>query len=271
MNRRLETLPGFNAVVAGGTATLELPANDTYMGLKIQYDRGGAPATQAQFGTDLTELRFRVNGKVQRRLSAAEILNLNTHKGKAFTAGILPIFFAEPHRRTVEGEDILGWGMADVQSFQLEIDIAAGATTPVLRAHAVKLPVRQPMGAIVKWRKFTTPVTAAGLVSVSTLPKSDAYYALHALTADITRVRILRDNVAEFEGPRALLHDLLADYGLVPITGWTHVAFDHTRRVHDALPMRHADGRPVQDYRAEFDMSVATTHTLITEVLGPRD
>lgn len=272
MNRTIETLPGFNAVAAGQTATLDLPANRTYMGLKIQHTASGAAAAQATMEANLTEFRLKVNGKVQRRFSAAELFMLNGHKGKTVTAGLLPIFFAEPQRRTVQGEDVLGWGMADVQSFQLEIDIDAAAVSPTLVAHAVKLPVVQPMGAIVKLRKYTVPVTAAGLVTVSTLPKGDGYFGLHANTANINSVRVLRENREEVNASRTLLHDLLDDHGLVAQTGWTHVSFDHTRRVGDALATRDpATKGLVQDLRAEFDMSAATTFTLLTETVGPRD
>lgn len=272
MPRRLETLPGFNGVAAGQTATIDLPATETYARLGINYSKGGVDATEATFGTDLTELRFRINGKVQRRLSAAEIIDLNVFRGKPFTAGILPIFFAEPWRRTTQGEDALAWGMADVSTFQLEIDLAAGLVGAlVLNAKALKIPVVQPMGAIVKWRKFTVPVTAAGQVTVSTLPKTDAYYGLHFRTADVSAVRVLVDNREEINGTRAELHDLLDDMDFVPDAAMTHVLFDSTRRVADALGMKRANGALVQDFRVDLTMAAATTHTLITEVVGLRD
>lgn len=272
MTRRLVTLPGFNGVAAGQTATLDLPATETYARLGISYTKAGAAAAEADFGTDLTELRFRVNGKVQRRLSAEEIIDLNKMHGKPFTAGFLPVFFAEPWRRTTQGEDALAWGMGDVSTFQLEVDLASGIVGSVaLSAKAVKIPVVQPMGAIVKWRKFTVPVTATGIVTVSTLPKSDAYYGLHMKTANISDVRVMVDNREVVNGTRGELHDLLDDVDFVADAGYTHVLFDATRRVGDALAMKRADGSLVQDFRVDLTMSAATTHTMITEVLGLRD
>lgn len=101
--RIVERARNFNAVAAGQTATLNLPATRIYHGVRLVYTTvtaGGA--TQANMEAELTEIRIKVNGKVQRRLSAAHIFALNAYRGKAFETGLLPIFFSEPWRRTVQ-------------------------------------------------------------------------------------------------------------------------------------------------------------------------
>lgn len=272
MTKQPISMPSFNAVGAGQTATIDLPADGTYHALKITYGTATAGgATQVNMEAEITEVRIKVNNKVQRRFSAEELFDLNLRRGKAFVAGFLNIYFAEPWRRTVQGEDALAWGMADVDSFQIEIDIAAGAASPTLTGKRVWTPDTRPMGAIVKWRKQTVPVSATGIVNVTTLSKNDAFYALHAHSAVCDDVEVKIDLSERWKLTLAEAQDLDDDYGLAPVTGWFHVPFEFTNRAGDALLMRRADGSMVKDFQVDFNMNTATTFTLITETLGLRD
>ena len=49
------------------------------------------------------------------------------------------------------------------------------------------------------------------------------------------------------------------------------VDFASTARAADALPMTSPLGARRKDFRVDFNMAAATTFTLITETLGPRD
>lgn len=273
MTKRPISLPSFNAVAAGQTATIDLPADGTYHALMITYttDTAGG-STQANMETELTEFRIKVNGKVQRRFSAEELFDLNAYHGEAFTTGKAPIFFAEQWRRTMQGEDVLAWGMADVDTFQIEIDIANNSSQVcTLSAKRLWTPDNRPMGQIVKWRKQTVPVTATGIVNVTTLNKNDAYYALHAHSAVCDDVEVKVD--LEERWKLDLADSKLIDgfYGRAPVTGWFHVPFEFTNRASDALIMRRPDGSAVKDFQVDFNMNTATTFTLISETLGLRD
>lgn len=278
--RRLISLPSFSPVAAGSTATLDLPTISVYDQLRLHYVTAGADATKALMEAELTEIRVKVNGKVQRRLSAAHINALLGFRGVGFNDGYLPIMFSEPWRRSVQGEDSLSWGMADVDTFQLEVDIDGGAVNPSLEATAVKTPSNRPMGPVVKYRQFTVNVAAVGIVNVTTLPKSDAYYGLHAVSADIDDVEIKIDQEEVFDAVLANANDYYKQQGLTPQTGYFHVVFDPTNRVSDALAMRRGEGqgarqgqgvRLIKDFRIDFNMSAANSFTLITETIGLRD
>lgn len=264
----------FNGVGAGQTATLDLPVGDlVFHGIDVVYTTATAGgANQVNMEAELTAARLKVNGKVQRRFTAEELFDINGFNGIAFATGAFPIFLSEPWRRAPQGEDALGWGTQDVDTMQLEIDIAAGATAPTLEARLEVERVRRPMGPIVKWRRFNVPVSAVGLVNVTSLPKEDAYYRLHAHSAVIDDVEVNVDQVEKFKATAARNTNLLTRYGLSPVAGWFHIAFDRTQRVADALSMRKGDPpRRIDDFRVDFNMSAATGFDLITEVLGPRD
>jgi len=272
MTKRLIPLNGFNSVAAGQTATLTLPTRGTYHGLLLKYGTatvGGA--TQANMIAEITEVRLVVNDKVQRRFSATELFDLNVHRNITFATGFLPIYFAEPWRRTAQGEDALAWGMADVNTFQVEIDIAAGATSPTFTGKALWTSDQRPMGQIVKWRKHTIPVSATGIVNVTTLNKNDSYYGLHAHSANILDIKVTIDSTDHWTGDVTENDKLQSDMGLTPVAGWFHVDFDFTSRASDSLSMVNPAGGMVDEFQVDFNMSAATSFTLITETLGLRD
>lgn len=264
----------FNAVAPGATATLDLPTGALiYHGLQILYGTGTVGgANQANMEAEITAVRIKLNGKVQRRFSAAELFAINAFHGIGFEAGILPIFFSEPWRRTGEGEDALAWGMADIDTFQIEIDIAGGATAPTLEARAEVMRGNRNLGPITKWRRYTVPVSGIGIVNYTTLPKNDAYYKLHCFSGNVAAIDVRVDQLERFEATAARNEARLRQvYAKSPQAGVFHAVFDPTDRVSDALQMRKADGSPVSEFRIDFDMSVAASFDMIAETLGPRD
>jgi len=272
MTKKLLKMNGWNSVVAGSTASLDVATDGTYHGIMLEYGTAtaGGP-TQVNMEAEVTEVRLKVNEKVQRRFSAEELFDMNAHRNLVVSDGFLPIYFAEPWRRTAQGEDALAWGMGDVNNFQIEVDVAGGAASPVLSSKALWTPDKRPMGQIVKWRKHTVPVTATGIVNVTTLDKKDSYYGLHAHSADIDDVEVTVDREDQWQLTAAQNVKWQTDMGLAPIAGWFHVDFDVTGRASDSLRMMRPEGGAVNSYQVDFNMNAATSFTLLTETLGLRD
>jgi hypothetical protein len=282
MQPSIITLGSFQGVAAGQTATLDLPAGAgaglVYYGLRIEYAESGTLADQSTMEAGIDEVRILINGVVQRRFSAAELNALNAENGIDFDAGQLKIFFAEPWRRSAQGEDALAWGVADVDTFQVEIDIASGATSPSLKVRAHVVRNSRPLGAIMKWRKFTVAPSATGIYNLTTLPRQDSYARLHFFenaAGDIDDIEVLVDGRQEFKATDALFESLYGDNGLTPQAALTTVAFDHRQRVSEMLAMRKPVGnnqfRQVTDFRVDINFAAANAATLLTQTLGPRD
>lgn len=269
------TTNSFNAVAPGGTATLDLPAGaNVYYGLQILYGTATAGgANQANMEAEIVAVRIKLDGKVQRRFTAAELFAINAFNGVPFVAGVLPIFFAEPWRRSAQGEDALAWGMQDVATFQIEVDIDAGATSPTLEARADVVRANRILGPIIKWRRYTVPVAGAGVVNYTTLPKSAGAYAkLHGFSGNIDAVEVRVDQLERFDATLARNNARLEQvFRKVPQANVFHVAFDADDRLSSPLPMATPNGRPVSEFRVDFDMSGAGAFDLICETLGPRD
>lgn len=266
----------FNAVGAGQTATVDLPVGGvTYHALQLNYSTTNAGgATKANMEKEIKEIRLNVDGKVQRRFSAAELFAINAFNSRAVKNGLLTVFFSEPWRRGVVGEDSLAWGTADLQTFQVEVDIAAIARAPTLSAKAYVERVGREMGPIVKWRRHNIPAAATGVHNWTTAPRQDAYYRVHAFSSDIADVEVTVDQREVFSATRNQINALYEDLKLAPQAKIFHVAFDPTQRVSDALTMFVGDGanaRPISELRFDFNMTAAKAFDVITETLGPRD
>jgi hypothetical protein len=266
-------LPSFNGVAAGSTATLDLSNfGGAFHALQLTYTTATAGgADLANMTAELTEFRLKVNGNVQRTFSFAQLAAINALRGVAFATGIADIIFAPGWTRSAAGEDALAWGMADVQTFQLEVDIAAGATTPTLTARAAWMDVTRPMGQIVKWKRFTVPVVGAGVVTWSQFPRGDAYYGVHGFSANITAERVLLNQREKFNATTAQAAAWYATHGVTMQANVFSQLFNPNNRVSDALPTRDAQGNLVNELRYEFTMGAAGSFTALTETLGVRD
>lgn len=272
MPRRFTVQNSFSAVAPGQTATVDLSPTGKYHQLRLQYGTAtvGGP-TQANMEAEVTEIRVKVNGKGQRVFTAAELFTINAYHGVAVTDGFLPIMFSEPWKRTIVGEDQVGWGMADVETFQIEVDIAGGALSPTLSLTAVKDVVNIPMGPIVKWRRFQVPVSAIGVFNLTSLPKSDAYNALHCFSGNIDDVLVRVDQEDVFEAVLADVNEYYAQNGFAPQASMFHIDFQATARLADSLSMVRANDQLVSEYRIDFNMSAAVAFNMITETIGFRD
>lgn len=271
--RRKVVLPSFNGVAAGQTATIDLSTDRTYQAIYLRYKTNAAQAT---IEADITGIRLKVNGVVQRSFSAAQLNTILALNGLSFTAGYIPILLAEPWRRTPEGEEALGWGMGDVDTFQIEVDIAGGAVAPTLGGFAEVVYESRKLGNIVKWTTDTVVVGAAGTITVTSYPKTEiGYYRVHAFSANTTQVAVKVDGIDVYN---LLTADNTAEIKRRSITSQANVfsvCFDDTQQATDYLPMvyRDASGQPrrVSELRFDFSQSGAGNFTTLRETLGPKN
>lgn len=269
-SRRKVALPSPSSVGAGQTASYDLATNRRYFGIFLKYKTN---AIQATIEADITEIRILINGKPQRRFSAADLNKINAMNGFAFQAGLIPIFFAEPWRRTLQGEEGLAWGMADVSSFKIEIDISGGAAAPTLSGFAEVDNVQVPLGLINKWRKQTFNAAGAQVVTITTLPKNDAYMRIHAFSALVTAALVTLDQLERYNLALADNASMLLRQKLTQQANTYSIVFDDDQQVTSALPMKDlTNGQPlVSEFRVDLTFSGAGSAVVLTETLGFAD
>lgn len=276
------------AAFSAHTVTVDLPVGPRYHAIWLKQPNPGA----AKVMTDLYgEGRLKVNGKVQRVFLADELNKLNILNGfqwAAFGAGTaaaafsLPIWLAEPWRKSTDAQQAMAWGTGDVSSFQLELDIkayaaaAAGLVAPTFQAeiddsfitvNGKELPT--PMGVITKWFNFQLPVTAlSSWHDYTGFPKRDFYQSIHMIDANVDEFEVKVDNSIyrqdlTVDNLVKLKHrDMLPNpsatatpFGVaadLPTRGMYDIVFDHDDRVDSALPMVYPNGRRVQDFNLRY-------------------
>ncbi|HEV7283954.1 MAG TPA: major capsid protein P2 [Kaistia sp.] len=246
-------LPSFNAVAAGQTANLLVPRGPTYRQVLLDYRKAGTPATEAQMRTDLTKIRFKVNGVSRIDMSGSDLIDIVKYMGFVIEDGILPVFLAWPTARTATLEDALAWGTQDVDTFTIEVDIAAAAGAVTLAATAITNPVRRPLGPIMQMNTLSFASSAAGVYELSTLPRSNGDLAsIHFHSSLITGLELLVDGSRYADGELSLMNAAVKWTGRVPQTGITTFEPIWLDRYEDRIPLHDK-----QDIRFKLTMSAA--------------
>lgn len=147
-----------SAVAASSTVTIDCPAGPRYHKIVLQhgFTDGDNTDTIATAAANITNIRVKLNGRVQREYSAAKagtiaggqvLRDVALFNGTQFDCvsgeiprtapGVsFPIYFAEPWRKDRIIQDGGAWPTAGFQSFQIEVDLGAEAG-PTLVAWAV--------------------------------------------------------------------------------------------------------------------------------------
>ncbi|MFN3933640.1 MAG: major capsid protein P2 [Parvibaculum sp.] len=277
MSRFQRTVPlaTINGVASPGRATIDLPTDRRYHCIMLEYRENNVLVTQAAMEAALTNIAVRLDGVPQREFSAAQLNVMNAHRGMAFQNGRLFIWFAEPWQKRWEDGDAMAWSLQrNAQTFQIEIDIAAGRNNPTLVASAIVDNIEARL-LMRKTRRFNVPVTSVGVRTEPNLPRNVGDYAvLHCFenaSNDIAGVKVYSDQVIAFDRSRLLNNAVLTARGFTPAAAVFHINFEEARTPLLPLPMLRVDGRPVGELRIDFDMAVASSFTILAEVIGARD
>lgn len=237
--RQFTILPAFNIVAAGSTSVLRLPRNRRYHAIFLQYKTNAAQAT---IEADLTAIRVKVNGKIVREFSAAQLYVILGLNGIAFTLGMVPILFSEPKRRTPEGEEYLALnayetlGIGDVD---IEVDVAGGAAAPTLAAFAsfdferpADVHANPLLQTVMHWVKRVTPCAAAFPVAAPLTPANyfpnvnGWLHRAHFFDAVMTQGILRTGATPRWNATTVQIPALLIPYGLTKQANTFHMALD---------------------------------------------
>lgn len=192
MARKIIKLPSMSRVVPGSKAVLELPIGPTYR--RVYFVATAAAGLDiADFG----RMDVLIDGKVvQTYKDATRLKALNDYYGRgADTFTATRAEFAV-HFERAELVDLVyrrapGIGTADVQTFNIELDIPAGAPADIaMVAYAEIDPTPQKLGVFFKVREYSFSSAVAGSVEVDKLPKGAWYSVLHLFKSDVSEVEV---------------------------------------------------------------------------------
>jgi hypothetical protein len=221
-----------------------LPLGYTYNRLMIHMEDGSGTIDEADWGTNLGDIRLMVDGDAKIEIAAADLVDLNNFYGHTHDTGVLSLFLSRHWARTWQGEDLTGYGTAGgISSLTLEVDIKAGITVGTFGVYAVQS-APTPWGPHLRVQRFNENVAATGDVEIAFLPKGPyVAAALHLKSANISNVQAFT-NDRKFHDTIAVIrdqHNKIA--GRVPQAAFTHVDFLNENRVVEAVPMDVLDFR----------------------------
>jgi hypothetical protein len=294
MVKRITPLPAANAVAAGQTATLDIPVGPRYHVIWLVI----ANAATEAFTSILGDIRLKVNGKVQRTMSAAQLDALNKLNGSiygaiavdggggAITETRLPIYLAEPWRKQVQAVDGLAWATGDLATFQVELDLLANVSAPTIRAYAEvdnsvvtgkdNTSRQAPLGVISKWFRTNIPITGT-TQEIQTFPKRDNYQALSFFDPNgggtaclISDIEVDVENFMIRKVSKLDNDATLTVREMTPAATRFDLVFDHDDILNSALPMVNANKERVQDFQVKLTLSDGTPRNIpcIYQVLG---
>lgn len=259
--------PNFQGnVVASGKLTARIPNNGTqYMVILHAMAAGGADLTVAQMKNDIGTVIFRLNGKPVWEVPATFLLDRQKYffdvDGTAAgnINGYIPIHLYLPHLESDPERRVLGWGMADVTSFEVEVNLKPGlATLASLELSSVVSDEIRPLGRHLRIRTFPQNFPTTGAQEISTLARENGntdYGILHieAGAGTFKDVTVKVNNVVIHDQVTPGLNQLLLTAGQrTPQTGYYHVDFTKRNDLSSILPMA-----GVNDFRQSINWITA--------------
>lgn len=234
--RNITYINGVEGVASASTATVNIPIDRRYHALKLFVG-----ATGATLATDIVDkVRLFVNGVVMRDLTPAQIIGIATLNGLTPATGEIPIYFSEPWRATVLGEESTSWDLFGQSKCTLEV-VFKTVTAPTLQVQAAYDYARNKDGekfflAIIKQlnQGYNAP---SGTFDIVTIPTSFPIQRLELQMASntINSVEVYRGSEKIHEGTAAQNARFLADYGLVASAFTFPIVFDYEQQISSPL------------------------------------
>ena len=275
-----KNMPSLSGTKANGAKlTYDMGTGDIrYAYVLLELTAGAAAARSV--ADILSEVRIKVNSKIIRRILGTQLEYMRDHLIEGFSVHTignnpyLKLRFAEPTMRTALEEDALGFGMSDVNSFQIELDVNPSATSGELSFEGIQAyePVpagSAPFGSVIHYDQLeTVAANGAGKIVLNRFPKDMPYYKLHLFSANIASVKVEVDNVIIYEASKNLaLADQITDR-LNPDANVFTIPFDQRQRSADFLPLI-TNGRQAGNFSIEVQTTAgASDFQVVGERIG---
>lgn len=275
--RLINYINGVEGVVIGGTAVVNIPVGRRYHALKLFVTSTvGGGTTDPAVILDWT--RLLVNGVLMRDLTPVQTVAIANLNDITPAASELPIYFSEPWRATIIGEEATSWDLNGQSKCTLEVKFDAAATAPTCVVMASfdfgRNVVVAPDGSaafnlsIIK-QLAQTYVAPAGAYDVTTLPVKFPIQRIHLSVSagTVSLVEVKRDGEIVLEATAAQNSAFLKDYGIDASQFSFPVCFDFTQQVTDALTGLNFQSNPsgIKDLNVKVTSTNANTLTVLTE------
>lgn len=262
-------LPSFSGVAAGASPSVQLErGRNIYRTIVLNYAESGTPANEATMKASIKRVQMKINGITRFSVSGKYIIDiLNKYYGISFTAGQLIIPLARPWLKTMAAEENVGWGMRNVSTFEIQVELDAGATNPTLSGDAfVTVDANgRDLGSIIEVHEVNFASATSGKFEIPSLPKGNGdLVALHMDNANITHVEAIIDRVPFIEGDLGNLQKLYEwTAERTKQAGYVHIDALVLNRLGDIWPISKANS-----FNVNPTLSAAGSVPIIMETLN---
>lgn len=235
--RNITFINGVEGVIPSGVATVNIPIDRRYHGLKL-FVNGTAAAVASDV---VSRVRIFVNGQIMRDLTATQAQKIFQLNGQTFDPLEIPLAFSEPWRASVLGEEATSWDLFGVAKCTLEVTFTAEAA-PTLQVQGAYDYAKNVTGdgksflAIVKQLQqvYTNPV---GTLDIVNIPTSNPIQRILMQTSagTISSLEVYRASEKIHEGPVAQNTRWLADHKLDGTAFTFPIVFDYEQQVSSPL------------------------------------
>lgn len=231
---------GIEGVATGSVATANIPVNRRYHALKVFLSANNGAATTDP--TDILDyIRIYVNGVVMRDITPAEAIAIASLNGITAAAGELPIYFSEPWRATVIGEESVSWDLFGQTKMTLELKYKTGLTAITTSIQCEFDYARN----VSNGQLFLAPIkqlavnynATGGQYDLVTLPIRFPIQRLllGASTGTISAVEVDRDNEKVLDTTNAQNLAYLKDHGILGTAFSFPIVFDADQQISSPL------------------------------------
>jgi hypothetical protein len=250
-----------------------MPLNRRYHGLKFFASVTETVAGNTTPSTDpadvIDSVKLIVNGVVIRDLTVAQYVQLaQANMGGVAVTDHIPVFFSEPSRATILGEEATAWDMFGQSSFVTEFKLKAGTTNPKITTQATydfernRTPDGKLYLNIVKQHAQTFNVPS-GEHDIVNLMKDLPIQRLHIApsTGTVSACEVSADGETVFEATKAQNDALHLDYGIDSPFGFS-VIFDYEHQFTSPLRVK-------RELNLKPTFSDANNSTIVQERVAP--
>jgi hypothetical protein len=296
--KKLPDASGIPANQLAGTALFDIPVGPRYR----QFRLVAGDANGIQIGTNnfIQEVRFNIDGKVQRRVLAKELDLIYSaygedyrtltygNPGTATYRSHIPLHFNEDWRREVAGGDSLSISTRNLETVTLELDIKAGVTNPTLQLYAeyddsimpkgmtAEQAATQPwLSNFVKWYRQMWQANGSDSVEITQFDfkrKAEWLQSIYLSDADngakLTKVRLEVNNEVKLELETDVNDSFNKSRGIIPLASGYQLELDHDDLIGSALPLANVTDMKINLW---FDKAATGNVTAIVQRLGARD
>jgi hypothetical protein len=234
MARLTNFINGIEGVIAGGAATARFPVTRRYHNALVFVNNTAAATAEAIVDT----IQITVNQVLIRDLTSKEFRGISKFNGIALDDNVIPVYFSEPWRRSVTGEESFSWDLVGQSEMVMKINFASpnvGLTCKILaefdfeRNTSLNPATGETFFFLNIMRQTgTTYNPGVGQFDITTLPILNPIHRLHITPAagTISKIEVYKDDIKWVEGDTAQYNERLKEAKFVPATFGLSVVFD---------------------------------------------